>query len=164
MNALSHGNPRFLVPTVKVLVAIGMLAAALAVPVLWVLSGDVAAEVPEFAGLRWPYLLVGVGLVVCVEVVGVALWKLLSRVAGGEIFDARGLVCVNTIVGAALTAAVLFALACVPAVFVTHGPPALTLVLMLATAASLGFGLLMLVMRQLLVQATGLRAEMDEVI
>ncbi len=159
-----NSGPRFLIPAVKVLVVIGMLAVALCVPVLWLVSGEVAAQAPEFAWLRWPYLLIFTGVLACVEVVGVALWKLLSRVAVGEIFDAKGLVWVSAIIWAAFAAAGLFALACVPVFFVTSGPPALSFGLMVVVAASLGFALLMVVMRQLLIQAASLRAEMAEVI
>ncbi len=164
MATSSYSSSRFLIPAVKALTVIGMLAAVLCVPVLWLVSGEVAVEAPEFAWLQWPYFVICVGLLVCVETIGVALWRLLSRVARGEIFDARGLVWVNAVVGAAFAAAFLFAVACAPVFFVTHGPPVLSFGLIAAVGASFGFALLMVVMRQLLVQATSLRDEMAEVI
>lgn len=148
----------------KVLTALGMAVAVLFLPILWFVSEDLAATAPEFAGLRWPYLLIGAALVVCVEVVGTALWKLLSRVAAESIFDTEALAWVNAIIGAGCAAVVLFALALTPVAFVTHGPPALSLALILAAAMSAAFTLLMIVMRQLLIQATSFSDEMAEVI
>lgn len=99
----------------------------------------------------------------CVEAIGGALEAPLSCGARGALRCER-LVWVNAIVGAAFAAPALFAFVCVPVLFVTRRPPVLSLGLVLVVEASLGFALLMVVMRQPLTQATGLRESVAEVI
>ena len=80
------------------------------------------------------------------------------------IFDTRALLWVNVIVGAGVGVTVLLLLALVPVIAVTKGPPGLTLLIMVGICVAAGFTLLMVVMRQLLMQATAMRAELSEVI
>lgn len=122
-----------------------------------------AEESPADAHLRWPLTAVAVFWVLCIQVVIVATWKLLGLVSADRIFTRDSLRWVNAIV-AAIGAAwvVLFA------VFLVVGfnadDPGLPMVLLLMVTIIAVAVLLMVVMRALLLQATGLRSELDVVI
>ena len=122
-----------------------------------------AEQDPEMAYLRWPATAVTVFWVLCVQVVVVCTWKLLTLVRKDRIFSEAALVWVNAIVWA-----VAAAWAVLVAVFLYVGfnasDPGLPLLLFLATTGVTVLGLLMVVMRALLRQATTLRTDMDAVI
>ena len=122
-----------------------------------------AEESPEDAHLRWPLLGVAVLVLVCVQVVIVCTWKLLGLVLDDRIFSERSLVWVDVIVGAIATAWALMA-GLLVFVGVRATDPALPILLTLVVLCGAVLGLLMLVMRALLQQATRLRTDMDAVI
>ena len=119
---------------------------------------------PELADLRWPMLVVAVLGMLCVQVVIVCTWKLLTMVEDDRIFSEASLVWVDAIVWAVFAAWVLLL-----GMFIYLGVnlgfdpgfPGLLMVMVLAGAA---LGLLVLVMRALLRQATTLRTDMEAVI
>ena len=153
-----------LVTLLKTILVLGMISVAYPLWVTWVLSEDLAAQYPQYTSLQWPYLLICGGLALCFEVLCVAMWKLLSRVRDGSIFDTHAITWVNVIVGAGTGASVLFIAALFPAVMITSGPPWLTLSFLAGAGTCVGFTLLMVVMRYLLLQATEFHDELDEVI
>jgi hypothetical protein len=116
------------------------------------------------AYLRWPATAVTVFWVLCIEVVVVCTWKLLSLVQADRIFSEDAFVWVNVILAALTTA---WALLLATTVFLSlvlfddPGTPMLMLGMVLAGGTVV---LLMYVMRALLRQATSLRTEMDGVI
>lgn len=122
-----------------------------------------AAESPQDAYLRWPATVVAVFWVLCVQVVIVATWKLLSLVKSDRIFTEASLKWVDAIVWAIAAAWVVLV-----GVFLYVGfnadDPGLPLLLFLLTVGVSVLGLLMVVMRALLRQATTLRADMEAVI
>jgi len=122
-----------------------------------------AAEQPDLAYLRWPMTAFAVVELVCVQVVIVATWKLLALVEADRIFSEEALRWVDAIVRAIATAWVLLL-----GVFLYVGfgadDPGLPLMLFLLVVAGAVLGLLMVVMRALLRQATTLRADMEAVI
>jgi hypothetical protein len=122
-----------------------------------------AQQDPEMAYLRWPATAVTVFWVLCVQVVIVCTWRLLTLVRKDRIFTAPSLVWVNGIVWAILAAWVVLV-----AVFLYVGfranDPGLPLLLFLLTVGVTVLGLLMFVMRALLRQATTLRTDMEAVI
>src|SRR3954451_8290243 len=63
-----------------------------------------AQESPEDAHLRWPLTAISVFLVLCVQVVVVATWKLLDLVSSDRIFTRDSLVWVDAILGAVAAA------------------------------------------------------------
>lgn len=146
------------------IIACGMVLGLGAIWAFWMLSAEMATEYPEYAFLRWPYLVICWALTLCVELVLVLIWALLRRVRRCMIFDRRATRWVNAIIGAGIAVTVLLVGAMIPDVAVTHGPPSLSIMLIIGIAASIGFTLLMIVMRSLLVHATGLKSELDEVI
>jgi hypothetical protein len=122
-----------------------------------------AQEDPELAYLRWPATVVTVFWVLCIQVVIVSTWKLLTLVKNDRIFTGTSLVWVNAIVWATaapwvVLAGVLFY------VGFNADDPGLPLLLFLIAVGVTVLGLLMVVMRALLRQATTLRTDMEAVI
>ncbi|MEV4655790.1 DUF2975 domain-containing protein [Micromonospora sp. NPDC049301] len=122
-----------------------------------------ARESPDFAYLRWPATAVTVFWLLCVQVVIVATWKLLSLVKADRIFSEVALKWVDVIVWA-----IGAAWAVLVGVFLYVGfnadDPGLPLLLFLLLTGVTVLGLLMVVMRALLRQATVLRTDMEAVI
>jgi hypothetical protein len=122
-----------------------------------------AQQDPEMAYLRWPATAVTVFWVLCVEVVLVCTWQLLTLVKDDRIFTASSLVWVNGIVWAIVAAWVVLAGVLLYVGFQAEDP-GLPLLLFLLTVGVAVLGLLMFVMRALLRQATTLRTDMEAVI
>ncbi|WP_311212592.1 MULTISPECIES: DUF2975 domain-containing protein [unclassified Arthrobacter] len=154
----------------RVVIAL-VLAGSLFVQVRMVpmLSTDLMeAGAPD--GPRIALLAIMVLGILCVQVVAVCVWRLLTMVRRGTVFSHRAFRFVDVIFGAIAFAAVLmFAIA----VILAPGETAPGIVLLICGAALMigGVALVVLVMRTLLaqavardVEAAGLRAELDEVI
>ncbi|MEV7228809.1 DUF2975 domain-containing protein [Polymorphospora sp. NPDC051019] len=122
-----------------------------------------AQEAPEDAYLRWPMTAIAVFLVLCVQVVIVATWKLLGLVKNDRIFTEASLVWVDTIVWAIVAAWVVL-VGLLLYVGFTGDDPGLPMLLFLTSVGVAVVGLLMIVMRALLRQATTLRTDMEAVI
>ena len=122
-----------------------------------------AVEDPEHAYLRWPATAVTVFWVLCVQVVLVCTWKLLTLVENDQIFTQPSVVWVNGIVGA-IGAAWVVLVGVLLYVGVNATDPGLPLLLFLLLTGVTVLGLLMMVMRALLLRATTLRTDMDAVI
>lgn len=122
-----------------------------------------AQESPESAYLRWPLTIVSIFWVLCIQAVVVATWKLLTMVGRNAIFAKASLIWVDVITWAILAAWVVLV-----GVFLYVGfgadDPGLPLLLFLLVVIVAVAGLLMVVMRTLLSQATELRTDMDAVI
>ncbi|SCG16784.1 Protein of unknown function [Micromonospora echinofusca] len=122
-----------------------------------------ARESPDLAYLRWPMTAVAVFWVLCVQVVVVCTWKLLTLVKHDRIFSDAALAWVDAIVWAIVAAWVVLL-----GVFLYVGfnatDPGLPLLLFLLLVGVAVLGLLMVVMRALLRQATTLRTDMEAVI
>jgi hypothetical protein len=122
-----------------------------------------ARENPDMAYLRWPLTaLAAVGLM-CVQVVIVGTWKLLTFVKYDRIFSDAALKWVDAIVWAIGTAWVLLLGVSLYAVLAADDP-ALPLILFVMLVGGAVLGLLVVVMRTLLQRATTLRIEMEAVI
>lgn len=122
-----------------------------------------AEESPDLAHLRWPLTAVAFLVLACVQVVVVCTWKLLGLVESDRIFTERSLGWVDAIVWAIAAAWTLLAGVMVMLFFV-HDDPGLPILLTLLLLCGAVLGLLMLVMRALLLQATALRTDMEAVI
>ena len=155
---------RRVVGPLRILLALAFAALVVAQLVfLPALAAAMAEDSPELAYLRWPTLTVAVLGLGCVQVVIVCTWKLLTLVEDDRIFSEASLVWVNAIVGAIAAAWVLLLGTFVWSVVRVGlpGPPAVLLLMLVAVAV---LGLLMVVMRALLRQATTLRTDMEAVI
>jgi hypothetical protein len=122
-----------------------------------------AQEDPEHTYLRWPATIVTLFWVLCIQVVIVSTWKLLTLVMNDRIFTDASLVWVNAIVWA-IAAAWVVLVGVLFYVGFNADDPGLPLLLFLMTAGVTVLRLLMLVMRTLLRQATTLRTDMEAVI
>jgi hypothetical protein len=155
---------RRVVGPLRILLALAFAALVLAqVGFLPALSGAMAADSPDLAHLRWPTLTVAVLGLGCVQVVIVCTWKLLTLVEDDRIFSEASMAWVDGIVWAIGAAWVLLLGTLVWSV-VSVGLPGPPIVLLLVMVAVTVLGLLMVVMRALLRQATTLRTDMEAVI
>jgi Protein of unknown function (DUF2975) len=122
-----------------------------------------AEEHPDLAYLRWPMTAVAVFWVLCIQVVVVCTWRLLSLVEDDRIFTEMSLAWVDGIVTAVVAAgAVLLGVDLYVAT--RADDPGLPLLLFLLSVGVAVFGLVLLVMRALLRQATALRTDLEAVI
>ena len=136
------------------------------------LPGDVAHDVresPEAAHLLWPILVVAELGLVCVQVVIVCTWKLLTLVRKDSIFSDASFRWVNGIVWAFVSGWLLLAgLAVYLTAVIYFTPrlrdPGIPIVLFGMVLFGAVLVLLMLVLRALLRQATALRTDMEAVI
>ncbi len=122
-----------------------------------------AEQDPEMAYLRWPATAVTIFWVLCVQVVVVCTWKLLTLVLADRIFTDAALGWVDGIVWA-VGAAWLVLVGVLLFVGLQATDPGLPLLLFLLTVGVTVLGLLMVVMRALLRRATSLRTDMEAVI
>ncbi|GEL21845.1 membrane protein [Pseudonocardia sulfidoxydans NBRC 16205] len=122
-----------------------------------------AEQNPNDAPLRWPATIIAGFWVLCVQVVIVATWQLLTRVTQDRIFSESSLRWVDVIVGA--IAAGWLVLVAVDVVVLTQADdPGMPMLLLLLTTGVTVFGLLVVVLRTLLRRATTLRTDLDAVI
>ena len=130
------------------------------------LPGGIAyttSQNPHDAPLRWPLTAIAVFLVLCVQVVLVATWQLLTLVKKDRIFTTASLKWVDLIVWA-IAAAWLVVAGMLIFVGFNADDPGMPMLLFLVTVGITVLGLLMVVMRALLRQATTLRTDMEAVI
>lgn len=147
---------------------------AVMVPLLAI---DMRSLRPELAGLRVPVLTFIVLGVLTTQVAMVCVWRLVTMARRGTVFSSAAFRYVDIIIGAAAAASVIvFAFAFTLARSNHWVPddavaPGVVLLICGVSLAAAGVALLVLVMRALLAQAvardaeaSGLRAELDEVI
>ncbi|PJM72933.1 hypothetical protein CS006_06645 [Bifidobacterium primatium] len=136
------------------------------------LSAALAGLYPGQAAMRWPYLVLGVLFLLCVEMAFVGVWRLFSLSGSGVVFTAKARPCVNLIIGGASVGTMLTAVVLV--CFVATGSadaamPAMDFFSIVAVlgatlVAEIGFILLMVVMNGLLRAATDQSDELEQVI
>ncbi len=143
-----------------------LLFAGLVVAQVLIMPGSVAYRAeqdPNFAHLEWPFLAFSIIELLCVQVVIVCTWRLLSMVKADEIFSDAAFAWVDVIIWTIATAWVLFAGVFVYIGVIADDPgvPVLMFGMLLVGGV---IALLMVVMRALLRRATILRADMESVI
>lgn len=122
-----------------------------------------AHEHPDQAPWRWPLTAWAVLELLCVQVVIVCTWRLLTMVRQDRIFTENALRWVDGIVAAIGLGWLLLAVIWV-FVGLHADDPGAPMVLTVFVLVGAVLGLLMLVMRELLRQATTLRSDMEAVI
>ena len=152
-------------------VLLALVFAALLAAQVWAVPGmlpEIADPSLEQSAVRWTMAAVSIVGLLCVQVVIVCTWQLLTLVRDDRIFSAGSLPWVNLIVAALALGWLMLLGAFVCAYYfiideVSDDPalPAVLLVLLLVGAV---VGLLVVVMRALLKQATVLRSDMEAVI
>ena len=122
-----------------------------------------AQQHPDQAYLRWPLTFLAGFCIFCAEVVVVSTWQLLSLVQADRIFSNAAFKWVNAIIWAIAGGWVVL-VGFTIWVLSQADDPGMPMVLILFVLAVTVVGLLMVVMRALLRQATALRTDMDGVI
>jgi hypothetical protein len=122
-----------------------------------------AEEDPDLAYLRWPLVAFTTIEILCLQVIIVCTWRLLTMVNEDRIFSDDALRWVDVIIGAIVVAWVVLLAAFVFGGLIANDP-GVPLLLMLGLSAGGALGLLVPVMRALLRQATTLRSDMEAVI
>lgn len=155
--------PKWLVTALRIILVCGLVGSLFVqvwmVPLVAVDLEEAAA--PGTIRLWLPVILV-LGIAT-IQLTMVCVWRLLGMAARGTVFTPRALRWVDVIIGAVVAAALLlFALGALLAP--TEVPPGMVLLIGGAGGLVLGVALLVGVLRVLLVQAAGLRHELDEVI
>lgn len=149
----------------RIVLALG-LAGSLFVQAVMVplLAIDLKEAGPDVIAVRTPMIVIVLLGIVTVQVSMVCVWRLLSMVRRGTVFSRGAFRYVDIVIGAVAAAALLtFAMAVVLAPGEAVAPG---IVLLLCGGALLvgGVALIVIVLRMLLAQALGMRAELDEVI
>ena len=156
---------RFVIATAKATILLGwaltLLLQLLFIPLL---AADTVREFPEVGHLRWPGIVGCVAIVMCVQVVMICTWRLLTMVAESRIFDPVALTYVGVMVAACLGASALFAIAYLVLVGAGALGPGVAFLVIAGAGACLGIALVLAVMRSLLTQATHFKQELTEVI
>ena len=152
-------------------ILLGIVFVALLAAQIWALPTllpDLAEPSLEQSFMRWTMLAVSVLGLACVQVVIVCTWQLLTMVTQDRIFSAGSLPWVNGIVWAVAVGWLMLLGTFVCAYYFiideVSDDPVLPAVLLLLLLVGAVLGLLMVVMRALLRQATTLRADMEAVI
>ncbi|MFG1820529.1 DUF2975 domain-containing protein [Kribbella sp. NPDC049174] len=143
-----------------------MLFAGLVVAQVMSMPGQfayMAEEEPDVAYLRWPLTIWSILELLCIQVVIVCTWKLLTLVTSDRIFSEEAFAWVDAIIWALGAGWVLFLGVFLYLGFLANDPglPILMFGIVLVGGVLV---LLMVVMRALLRQATTLRADMEAVI
>ena len=152
-----------LVGVLRVLLVLAFVALLAAqVRVLPAMYDDWVRDAPDPVPSAW-LLTVAVLVLLCVQAVVVCTWRLLTMVAEDRIFSDASLVWVDTILGSLAAAWVLLS-GTLAHLLVRGGSPGLSGALLVVLVAGAVLGLLVVVMRALLRQATTLRVELEAVV
>lgn len=138
-----------------------LLVQVVMVPLLAVDLGEFGAGIEA---VRIPVTVIAILGIVALQVVMVCVWRLVTMVRRGTVFSSAAFRYVDVVIGAVAAAALLiFGLGVVLAPGEDVAPG---MVLLIGGAGLLvaGVALVVLVMRKLLGQATGMATELDEVI
>jgi hypothetical protein len=122
-----------------------------------------AKENPDQAYLRWPFTVITVFWVLCVQAIVVSTWKLLGMVEKDRIFSESAFAWVDAIV-AAIAAGWIVLLGVFVYVGFKADDPGVLVLMFLTLIGTAVVGLLMLVMRALLRLATNLQTDMEGVL
>ncbi|GAA1820169.1 DUF2975 domain-containing protein [Agromyces neolithicus] len=125
---------------------------------------SLAANYPELAGLQVPGIVIAVLFLMCVEVVMLCVWRLLSMVGEQNIFSADAFRWVDVILGAIVTATLLIVVAFAILAAAGVGNPSILLLGSLGVVVGSGLSFLVIVMRGLLRNAAQLQHDLSEVV
>jgi len=164
MAQAQHPHPAVILVLKSLMVLLLVFAAAIQIWLLPAISADFAADAPEFAYLRIPYLIVCELLMVGFDVALIAIWRLLSLVASASVFSDAAFRWGGLIIGCIGFDTVLVIGLLAHNLIASLGPPILAIALLTLTVVGVALTLLMIVMRGLLTAATAQREELEAVI
>ncbi|MBX3094031.1 MAG: DUF2975 domain-containing protein [Cryobacterium sp.] len=143
------------------------MIALLLVCQLFVVPGvarEFADAYPDLGHLEGPGIVVAVLFLLCVQVVLVCVWRLLSMVRKSTIFSESAFLWVDVILGAIVVATVLIAVSMVTLAAANVASPSVMLLCALGVVVGAGLALLIVVIRGLLRNARQLQQDMSEVV
>ncbi|HRN29669.1 MAG TPA: DUF2975 domain-containing protein [Terrimesophilobacter sp.] len=145
---------------------VAMIALLLACQVFVVpgMAREFADAFPDLNHLEIPGILVALLFLVCVQVVLVCVWRLLSMVRTSVIFSERAFVWVDIILGTMVLATLLIAVSMVTLSLSSVASPTVMLLLALGVVVGASLALLIVVIRGLLRNARQLQQDMSEVV
>ena len=156
---------RFVRSLLRVALVVLLLGTVLAQVLLPVFASEEGRIFPEAAYVVIPYSVAGILVIACGQVALLVVWRLLSLVDGGVIFNRRAVRWVDVIGTCAAVATVLSAGVLVHILgFVPGGGGPMAYYLAAFVAAGLAAALLVVVMRGLLESAIADRTELDATI
>ncbi|WP_159502389.1 DUF2975 domain-containing protein [Microbacterium sp. 18062] len=123
-----------------------------------------ARRYSEIAYLEIPGIIVGTLFLVCVQVVLICVWRLLSLVRTDGIFSERAFREVDVSLTAVGFATLLVFVALITLTATRHSTPSITLLCVLGVVVGLGLTLLIVVLRGLLRKASQLEQDLAEVV
>jgi hypothetical protein len=156
---------RATIVTLKVLI-VALLALLLACQVFVVpaVAAQSAWRYLEISYLQVPGIVVGILFLLCVQVVLVCVWRLLSLVSADGIFSERAFPDIDVSLAAVAFATVLVAVALVTLTAAGVMTPSITLLCVLGIVVGAGLSLLILVLRGLVRKASQLEHDLSEVV
>lgn len=127
-------------------------------------ASESAADFPDVAFLATPYTLVVIVAIACLQIGVFAIWILLTKVQNNSIFSHGASGWVNVIIWSAAAATMLVLILGVHLFVVMKlGGPGVLLVVGGATVCGTAFVLLMVIMQELLHDATTMEKELSDV-
>lgn len=123
-----------------------------------------AVRYHEIAYFEIPGTLVGIAFLLCVQVVLVCVWRLLSLVREDSIFSESAFPDVDVSLGAVGFATFLVLIALIALSFTGFMTASITLLLLLGVVVGAGLSLLIVVLRGLLRKASQLEHDLSEVV
>ena len=155
-------------PTILVLKAIiaAMILLILACQLFLVppTAHGMARTYPEFADLVVPGIVIAELFLLCIQVVNVCVWRLLSMVGEQNIFSTDAFRWVDVILGSIVAATLLIVVAFAMLASAGVGNPSILLLGSLGVVVGSGLSLLVIVLRGLLKNAAQLQYDLSEVV
>ena len=128
-----HPHPAVILVLKSLMVLLLAFAAAIQIWLLPAISAGFAADAPEFAYLRIPYLIVCELLMVGFDAALIAIWRLLSPVASSSVFSHTAFRWVGLIIGCIGFDTVLVIGLLAHNLIASLGPPILAIALLTLT-------------------------------
>lgn len=125
---------------------------------------SMASTYPEFAGLEVPGIVIAGLFLLCIQVVNVCVWRMLSMVGEQNIFSTDAFRWVDVILGSIVAATALIAVAFAILASAGVGNPSILLLGSLGVVVGSGLSLLVIVLRGLLRNAAQLQQDLSEVV
>ncbi|MEY2849180.1 MAG: hypothetical protein RI885_1847 [Actinomycetota bacterium] len=156
---------RLTIVNLKLLIVamIALLAACQALVVPGV-ALETAERFPDLGYLRVPGIVIAVLFLLCVQIVLVCVWRLLSMVRAASIFSDEAFTWVDVILGSIISASVLIAVSLAVLLVAGVASPSVILLCALGVVVGAGLSLLIVVIRGLLHNARQLQQDLSEVV
>lgn len=138
-----------------------LVAQVIAVPFV---AASFAGDYPDFAYLMVPGIVAAIVLILCVQLVFVCVWKLLTLVQRERIFSSDAFRYVDVILFTIVAATVLVGAALVTLLIAGATTPSISLLVVFGIVVGAGLSLLVVVLRGLLTKALQLQQDLSEVV